>query len=137
MIFDAELESTARVGYLKMMLTGMLYLAKLGYVLPVLHTFEDWLHHKNLDMSLIRTFLYRLLSTIQAPYSNRFVFALANIILDSKVTEAISSSSLASSPVPSLVDFLHHVTKTTGYGLSKEQMSRLRQMHNSLSLLPG
>eukprot|EP00668_Euglena_longa_P033932 GGOE01043607.1.p1 GENE.GGOE01043607.1~~GGOE01043607.1.p1 ORF type:complete len:406 (+),score=125.37 GGOE01043607.1:252-1469(+) len=136
LVSDSELESTARVAYLKMMLTGLLYLAKLGHVLPVLHKFAEWLRTRTPDMTLIRTFLYRLLCTSQPPYSPRFVAALVPIVLDVKVTEAISSSSLASSPVPHLVEFLQHVLRTGGPGLCPVQLARLRLLHSTLAVLP-
>ena len=54
-----------------------------------------------------------------------------------QVTEAISSSTLRSSPIPSLVDFLQHITsKNNVYQLSEPQMSRLRQMLNTLCVHP-
>ena len=83
----------------------MLYLAKLGYVLPVLHTFEDWLHNKNLDMSLIRLFLFRLLGTSQPPYSVRFVSALTNIILESKA--CLDPFPMLSYPLPMASQYLN------------------------------
>jgi len=133
----AELDSTVRVATLKLLLMGLLYIARLGFALPVLHAFAEWLHTVTLDLSLIRTFLYRLLSTIQPPFSARFVAALVPIILDPKVTEAISSSSLASSPVPYLVELLQYITRPGAFPTLGPALPRLRILHATLAVLPG
>lgn len=82
-----ELDATIVLQLKRMYLDGMIYLLKLGYVMPTLDVISNLC--TTMDLSLVRFVMFKLFDVIQPPYSAEFVTRLLQMLQLGRCKQAL------------------------------------------------
>lgn len=84
---SVELDATIVLQLKRMYLDAMLYLLKLGHVMPILDVIASLFH--SIDMSLVRFVMSKIFEAVQPPFSSEFATRLLHLLQMDRARSAL------------------------------------------------